>query len=283
MYNVSFPALGLEFPISPIAFSFGSFKIHWYGIIIACGLLLAMVYAYFSAERFNVDRNKLLDCVLVGIVTGVIGARAYYVLFKLDYYIANPGEIFMISNGGLAIYGGIIGAFLGGCITAKILKIKIMPILDISVLGFLIGQGIGRWGNFFNQEAFGTPTDLPWGMLSENTDMRAVHPCFLYESLWCLLGFVLLHFLSKRFQQYAGQVFYAYLVWYGFERMIVEGLRTDSLYLPFSLFGFDLRVSQLLSAVILIAGIILLIVNRKRKDSFYDNYRRKKGLSHSKG
>ncbi len=283
MYNVSFPALGLEFPISPIAFSFGSFKIHWYGIIIACGLLLAMVYAYFSAERFNVDRNKLFDCVLVGIVTGVIGARAYYVLFKLDYYIANPGEIFMISNGGLAIYGGIIGAFLGGCITAKILKIKIMPILDISVLGFLIGQGIGRWGNFFNQEAFGTPTDLPWGMLSENTDMRAVHPCFLYESLWCLLGFVLLHFLSKRFQQYAGQVFYAYLVWYGFERMIVEGLRTDSLYLPFSLFGFDLRVSQILSAVILIAGIILLIVNRKRKDSFYDNYRRKKGLSHSKG
>lgn len=283
MYNVSFPALGLEFPISPIAFSFGSFKIHWYGIIIACGLLLAMVYAYFSAERFNVDRNKLLDCVLVGIVTGVIGARAYYVLFKLDYYIANPGEIFMISNGGLAIYGGIIGAFLGGCITAKILKIKIMPILDISVLGFLIGQGIGRWGNFFNQEAFGTPTDLPWGMLSENTDMRAVHPCFLYESLWCLLGFVLLHFLSKRFQQYAGQVFYAYLIWYGFERMIVEGLRTDSLYLPFSLFGYDLRVSQILSAVIFIAGIVLLIVNRKRKDSFYDNYRRKKGLSHSKG
>lgn len=283
MYNVSFLGLGLEFPISPIAFSIGTFKIHWYGIIIACGLLLAMVYAYFSAERFNVDRNKLFDCVLVGIITGVIGARAYYVLFKLDYYLANPGEIFMISNGGLAIYGGIIGAFLGGCITAKVLKIKIMPILDISVLGFLIGQGIGRWGNFFNQEAFGTPTDLPWGMLSENTDMKAVHPCFLYESLWCLLGFVLLHFLSKRFQQYAGQVFYAYLVWYGFERMIVEGLRTDSLYLPFQLFGLDLRVSQILSAVIFIAGIILLIVNRKRKDSFYDNYRRKKGLGRGKG
>ena len=283
MYNVSFPGLGFEFAISPIAFSFGSFKIHWYGIIIACGLLLAMVYAYFSAARFNVDRNKLFDCVLVGIVTGVIGARAYYVLFKLDYYIANPGEMFMISNGGLAIYGGIIGAFLGGCITAKILKIKIMPILDISVLGFLIGQGIGRWGNFFNQEAFGTPTDLPWGMMSENTDMQAVHPCFLYESLWCLLGFVLLHFLSKKFQQYAGQVFYAYLVWYGFERMIVEGLRTDSLYLPFGLFGYDLRVSQILSAVIFIVGIVLLIINRKRKDSFYDNYRRKKGLSHSKG
>lgn len=283
MYNVSFPGLGLDFDISPIAFSIGSVKIHWYGIIIACGLILAMIYAYFSAPRFNVDRNKLFDCVLVGIVTGVIGARAYYVLFKLDYYIAHPSEIIMISNGGLAIYGGIIGAFLGGCITAKILKVKILPILDIAVLGFLIGQGIGRWGNFFNQEAFGTVTDLPWRMLSENTDMKGVHPCFLYESLWCLLGFVLIHFLSKKFQKYSGQVFYAYLVWYGFERMIVEGLRTDSLYLPFSMFGYDLRVSQILSAVIFIAGIVLLIINRKRKESFYDNYRRKKSFSFGKG
>ncbi len=283
MYNVSFPGLGLNFDISPIAFSAGSFKIHWYGIIIACGLILAMIYAYFSAPRFNVDRNKLFDCVLVGIVTGVIGARAYYVLFKLDYYIAHPSEIIMISNGGLAIYGGIIGAFLGGCITAKILKVKILPILDVAVLGFLIGQGIGRWGNFFNQEAFGTVTDLPWGMVSENTGMQPVHPCFLYESLWCLLGFVVLHFLSKRYQKYAGQVFLLYLVWYGFERMIVEGLRTDSLYLPWSLFGAQLRVSQVLSAVIFITGIVLLIVFRKRKDSFYDNYRRKKSIGFGKG
>ncbi len=283
MYNVSFPELGLEFDISPIAFSIGALKIHWYGIIIAGGLILAMIYAYFSAPRFNVDRNKLFDCVLIGIVTGIIGARAYYVIFKLDYYIAHPSEIIMISNGGLAIYGGIIGAFLGGCITAKILKVKIFPILDISVLGFLIGQGIGRWGNFFNQEAFGTPTDLPWGMLSENTGMKAVHPCFLYESLWCLLGFVILHFLSKKYQKYAGQVFYAYMVWYGFERMIVEGLRTDSLYLPFQMFGYDLRVSQLLSALIFIAGIVLLIINRNRKDRFYENYRRKNGFKLGKG
>lgn len=111
MYNVSFPKMGFEFQISPIAFSIGSFKIHWYGVIIACGLVLAMIYAYFSAKRFNVDRNKLFDCVLVGIVTGIVGARAYYILFKLDYYIAHPDEIIMINNGGLAIYGGIIGAF----------------------------------------------------------------------------------------------------------------------------------------------------------------------------
>ena len=276
MYNVSFPAMGLEFKIDPIAFSIGGFEIRWYGIIIATGLLLALAYARFSCERFQVEWKKLIDCVLVGLVTGIIGARLFFVLFKLDYYLAHPAEIIMTRNGGLAIYGGIIGAFLGGCITAKIIKIKIMPVLDVAVLGFLIGQGLGRWGNFFNQEAFGTVTDLPWGMMSENTNMQTVHPCFLYESLWCLLGFVLLHFLSKKFQKYPGQVLYAYMVWYGFERMIVEGLRTDSLYLPFSLFGLDLRISQIISAVILIAGIVLLIVNRHKEDDFYDNYRRKK-------
>lgn len=283
MQNVSFPGLGISFEINPIAFSIGEIHIYWYGIIIACGLLLAVLYAYKSAKRFNVDNNKLLDCVLVGIITGIIGARAYYVLFKLDYYLAHPSEILMISNGGLAIYGGIIGGLLGGCITAKILKMKIMPILDVTVLGFLIGQGIGRWGNFFNQEAFGTTTSLPWGMVSENTGMQAVHPCFLYESLWCLLGFLLMHFLSKKFQKYPGQVFYWYLVWYGFERMIVEGLRTDSLYLPFSIFGADIRVSQILSAVIFLYGIIMLIINRKKEDKFYGNYRRKKGVGSGKG
>lgn len=276
MYNVSFPALGIEFKLNPIAFTLGGISVHWYGIIIACGLMLALCYAWFSAERFQVDKNKLIDCVLVGIVTGIIGARAFYVLFKFDYYLAHPSEIIMISNGGLAIYGGIIGAFLGGCITARILKMKVMPLLDVAVLGFLIGQGLGRWGNFFNQEAFGTVTDLPWGMMSENTALKTVHPCFLYESLWCLLGFVLLHFLSKKFQKYPGQVLYAYMVWYGFERMIVEGLRTDSLYLPVTLFGMDLRVSQIISAIIFAAGIILLIVNRKKEDKFYDDYRRKK-------
>lgn len=278
MYNVSFPGLGLEFKLNPILFSFGNINIHWYGVIIACGMLLAILYANFSAKRFNVDKGKLFDCVLVGILTGIIGARLYYVLFRLDYYIAHPGEIVMISNGGLAIYGGIIGALLGGCITAKILKQKIMPILDIAMLGFLIGQGIGRWGNFFNQEAYGTVTDLPWRMVSEGTNMQPVHPCFLYESLWCLGGFVLLHFLSKRYQRYAGQVFYWYLVWYGFERMIVEGLRTDSLYLPFRVFGFDVRVSQVLSALIFVFGIIMLVINRNKEEKFYGNHRRKKGV-----
>src|SRR5574344_1087216 len=170
MNLVSFPGLGIhDLPISPIAFSVGSMSVYWYGLIIAGGLLLALAYAYFSAPRFNVDPNKLINCVLVGIITGIVGARLYYVVFKLDYYLAHPIEIFYIHEGGLAIYGGIIGALIGGCIVAKIQKMKILPLLDVSALGFLIGQGIGRWGNFMNQEAFGTPTDLPWGMVSQNT------------------------------------------------------------------------------------------------------------------
>ena len=279
MYNVYFPGLGINgLSVNPVALSVGNFQIFWYGIIIASGLVLAFIYAWFSSSRFNVDRNKLINCVLVGIITGIIGARLYYVLFSLDYYLAHPVEIFYIHRGGLAIYGGIIGALLGGCIVAKIQNMKVMPVLDIASLGFLIGQGIGRWGNFANQEAFGTPTDLPWGMISENTGGVTVHPCFLYESIWCLLGFVIIHFLSKKFQKYSGQVFYMYLVWYGFERMLVEGLRTDSLYLPFTMFGAEIRVSQLLSLLLVIFGVVMLIINRKKEDPFYADYRRKKSV-----
>ena len=278
MYNVQFPKFGLDFDISPIAFSIGSYHIYWYGIIIASGLLLAVGYAMKTAPRYNVNASKLINCVLVGIITGIIGARLYFCFFQWDYYSKNPVEILHINNGGLAIYGGIIGSMIGGLIIVKIQKMKVMPVLDIAMISFLIGQGIGRWGNFMNQEAYGTPTDLPWGMMSEGTNMVAVHPCFLYESIWCLLGFVLLHFYGKYKQKYAGQIFYMYLVWYGFERMIVEGLRTDSLYLPFSPFGFDIRVSQLLSLLIFLIGIILLILNRKKEDPFYADYRRKKGI-----
>ena len=267
-YNVQFPSLGLNFHINPVAFSIGDFNVYWYGIIIGCGFLLALLYALKSLKRFSIDRDGFFDCVLVGLICGIIGARAYYVLFKLDYYIANPSEILAIHNGGLAIYGGVIGGLLGGCIVAKIKKISIPAILDVAVLGFLIGQGIGRWGNFINQEAFGTPTNLPWGMLSENTNGDTVHPCFLYESLWCILGFFVLNYISKKHRKYDGQIFLMYLIWYGFERMIVEGLRTDSLYLPF----LNLRVSQILAAATMLVGIILLIVFRNRTVKAADTY-----------
>lgn len=281
-YNVSFPGLGLDFTINSVAFTVGSYPIYWYGIIIASGLLLAVLYAWRSTPRYNVDFNKLVNCILVGIITGIIGARLYFCFFQWDYYSKNPIEILYINNGGLAIYGGIIGALAGGLTVAKIQKMKIMPILDIAMMGFLLGQGIGRWGNFINQEAFGTPTNLPWRMVSEGTGMVGVHPCFLYESLWCLLGFVLLHFYGKYRQKYSGQIFFLYLVWYGFERMFVEGLRTDSLYLPFQLFGMDIRVSQVLSFAIFVTGLVMLIINRNKEDSFYADYRRKNGIGTGK-
>ena len=272
MYHVSFPGLGIhDLEVNRTAFSIGSFSVYWYGILIATGLLLAVLYAYFNAHRYDVDRNKLFNCVIVGIITAIIGARLYYVIFKWDYFSQNPGEIFDIRDGGIAIYGAIIGGLLGGWIVARIQKQKFLPMLDIAMPGFFIGQAIGRWGNFFNQEAYGYQTDSLFRMTSENTVIDGVaftpvHPCFLYESVWCALGFLLLFILNRRYQKYHGQSFYVYLVWYGLERMVVEGLRTDSLYLPFQLFGADIRVSQALSGLLVIAGIILLVVNRNKND-----------------
>ena len=267
--QVTFPKLGLEFFINSTAFSIGSFEVKWYGVIIATGLMLAVLYGMKRAAYFGVDPDKLLDAIIVGVVCAVVGARLYYVAFTWDYFKDDPIRIITdFHEGGLAIYGGIIGGLLGGGIVAKIKKINVFACLDLAALGFLIGQGIGRWGNFTNQEAFGTPTDLPWGMVSANTGNIAVHPCFLYESLWCLMGFVLLHFFSKKFVKYKGQIFLMYLVWYGLERTFVEGLRTDSLYLPFSIFGYTPRVSQLLSALLVVAGVLLLIIFRNRRDRF---------------
>lgn len=268
MYNVSFPGLGINgLQINPIVISIGEFKITWYGVIIMTGLLLAVVYAMtVSKKRYGIDPDKLLNCVIVGLVTAIIGARLYYVAFEWERYSKDLSKIFSINEGGLAIYGGLIGALIGGLVVAKISRMNIPALLDLAVLGFLIGQGIGRWGNFTNQEAFGTPTDLPWGMISQNTGGVTVHPCFLYESLWCLLGFVVLHFFSKYLRKYDGQVFLMYLVWYGAERMVVEGLRTDSLMTPI----LNLRVSQVLSAVLVLIGLVFLIINFIRKKDTID-------------
>lgn len=266
MYNVSFPGLGLEFTINRVAFSIGGFEIYWYALCIATGVILALVYAYFNAKRFEVDVDKLLNCFIVGIITAILGARIYYVAFKWDYFSTHPAEILNIRDGGIAIYGAIIGALLGGLTVAKIQKMKLLPVLDLTMICFLIGQSIGRWGNFMNQEAYGTKTDSLFRMVSEGTGGVAVHPCFLYESVWCALGVLVLHIFSKKWQKYYGQVAFLYMVWYGLERMFVEGLRTDSLYLPFTIGDYEPRVSQLLSAVLVVAGIVLLIVFRKKDD-----------------
>lgn len=264
MYHVQFPGLGINVTLNPIAFKIGNYPIAWYGIIIAAGFLLAFLYTISSCKKFRVDPDRFIDVVMVGIVFGVIGARLYYVLFFAgDQYLKNPASILDIRQGGLGIYGGIIFGLLFGALMAKIRELSIPAVLDLASLGFLIGQAVGRWGNFVNQEAFGTATNLPWRMISENTDIvssTGVHPCFLYESLWCLVGFLLLHSFSRKLRRYDGQVFLLYTLWYGIGRFFIEGLRTDSLITPV----VPLRISQVVAAAAVIASAVLLIVFRRR-------------------
>ena len=263
MYHVEFPGLGIEVNINPDAFSVGSYTIRWYGILIAVGFLLAFIYAMRSCKAMKIDQNRLVDVVIVGVILGIIGARLYYVLFYPgSTYRDDPIKILYITEGGLAIYGGVIGGLLGGAIMAKIRKVSIPAVLDVASLGFLIGQAIGRWGNFINQEAFGTKTDNFLRMQSEATLAEvegAAHPCFLYESVWCILGFILLHLFTRKLRRYDGQTFLLYIVWYGIGRFFIEGLRTDSL-IVFS----TIRVSQLVAAVSVFISIILLLVFRNR-------------------
>lgn len=281
---IKFPELGWEFEINPTAFTIGGFEVQWYGIIIAVGLLLAVLYCFPRMKRFGIDADRATDVVIGGVIGGIVGARAYYVIMQWqDYSKDTLKDTFLAvintRNGGLAIYGGIIGAVLVGLLICKIRKIKVLPMLDIAVIGFLIGQGIGRWGNFVNQEAFGTNTDSILGMTggriqsiaSTMPDMiwdKPVHPCFFYESVWCLLGFAILAFWSKR-RKYDGQLTLMYMAWYGLERFIVEGLRTDSLMVG------NIRISQALSAVLFIVSVILQIViffRRKRDPERYVLY-----------
>ena len=274
-HEIQFPNLGWKFNIDPTAFTIGNINIQWYGIIITIGLILALVYSLPKMKRFGLDADRSIDAIIGGVLGGIVGARIYYVAMRWDEYKGDWKEIINTRNGGLAIYGGIIGALLVGLTICKIRKVKMLPMLDITVIGFLIGQGIGRWGNFFNQEAFGTNTNSLFAMTGGtiqrtiNDSMQIggdlyqngvvmlwdepVHPCFLYESVWCLLGFVILSFWSKR-RKYDGQLFLMYLAWYGAERFVVEGLRTDSLMLG------NIRISQALSAVIFVISIILQIM-----------------------
>ena len=261
IYNVRFPYMGLHFYISPVAFKIGNTSIYWYGMIVCLAFILAFVYVYKNSYRFSLNKENMVDVFLASVVFGIIGARLYYVLFfPGDTYVKDPIKIFYINQGGLAIYGGLILGLIAGLVTAKIKKLNVPAVLDISSIAVLLGQAIGRWGNFFNQEAFGTEANYFLGMASQATGGVPVHPCFFYESLWCLLGFILLHIFSKNNRKYNGQVFLMYVAWYGIERFIVETLRTDSLMIPY----LNVRVSMVLAAVSAIIAIILLIVFRNR-------------------
>lgn len=296
--QIEFPKLNLNFNVRS-TFELGNpdnpFSISIYGIIIAVGLLIAMFYAFKRFKSFGVNSDKAIDVIIGGILGGIVGARLYYVLFTWSEYkvsFESPAKfwetfsrIFKTWEGGMAIYGGLIGALLVAIIIMKIKKMKILPMLDVVGLGFLIGQGIGRWGNFVNVEAYGNNTNLPWGMTGPSivSDLRSqvssladigvtidptmpVHPCFLYESLWCILGFVLLHLYSKH-RRFDGEIFIMYLGWYGLGRFFIEGLRTDSLMIG------NLRVSQLLAILLFIGAIITLVV-------VYSNIRRNNDASY---
>lgn len=255
MYTeISFPSLDITMN-PPSSFTIGPLTIHLYGIIIAAGLMLAVLYACRRSREFGIKEDDVIDGVLWVTPFAIICARLYYCLFSWDSYADDPISILYIWNGGLAIYGGVIGAAIGVIVFCKIKKIKIPALLDLVALGFLIGQAMGRWGNFFNREAFGCRTDsfFRMGLLNSITGtVSYFHPTFLYESVWNVIGFVMLHFASKH-RQYDGQIALGYAAWYGLGRTFIEGLRTDSLYLGV------FRVSQLLAAVTCFAALVVLV------------------------
>lgn len=255
---ISFPGLGIEGINPPDGFSIPgtNFEIKFYGVIIAIGVLLAVTYCLRRAKQFGVTQDDILNLVLICLPSAIVGARLYYVIFEWDQFFG-PGipwyRFLDIRSGGLAIYGGVIGAVLGMLIYTRVRKLKIFPFLDLTGIGLLLGQAIGRWGNFFNREAHGGVTTCFLRMgLVENGELQYFHPTFLYESVWNLTGFVVLHFLSKK-RKFDGQMFLAYLAWYGAGRMVIEGLRTDSLWLG------PVRVSQLLAAVTMLLSLGILL------------------------
>ncbi len=274
---VQFPGLGLEFNINRVAFTIGGLDVYWYGVLIATGFLLALVFAFRYAVDFGIDADRLVDVVLVGSVCAVICARAYYVIFSPVPY-ESFADMIDIRQGGLAIYGGVIGAAVFGGLACKWRKLPILPTFDLVAMGFLIGQSIGRWGNFVNQEAFGSNTTLPWGMYSQATanylsswqtvlaqdgvivdPSMPVHPTFLYESIWCAVGFFALRAYMKK-RRFNGEIALMYAAWYGAGRFWIEGLRTDSLMLP----GMTLRVSQLIALISVLAAVIAIVLIRRK-------------------
>ena len=279
IYNVTI--FGLHLKINPVAFVLpigGGWEIRWYGIIIAVGFLLALLYAFKYSNRYNINLDRALDVVIVTVPLAILGARTYYLIFDGEK-LESISDFFGGGGGGftgLAIYGGVIVAFTVGPLMCLVKKIYIPDMVDIAAVGFLIGQGVGRWGNFMNQEAFGGPTGSKFfGMTSENVvydfsqngfDSGALaHPCFLYESIWCIAGFFILNHFSKK-RKFSGQIALMYGVWYGFGRAIIETLRTDSLMIG------NLKVSSIVSIVLcLICGVLLVVNLRKVNETKYDD------------
>lgn len=275
MNTVTFPGLGLEFHLNRVAFSILGHPVYWYGIIIAVGFLLAVGFCYRKAPKFGVEPDSLIDMLLFAVPLAIIGARLYYIIGDLDrsdtFRKADGSldfaEMVRIWDGGLAIYGGVIAAVLTVFVFCRVRKVKFGAYLDVGAFGLLIGQAVGRWGNFVNVEVFGYETGLPWRMgvnvwNSQTMEYiyQEVHPTFLYESLWNLVGLALLVVIAKRWRKFDGQIFLTYVLWYGLGRAWIEGVRQD--YLPFfglELFGAPVRASQALAVLCVLVALGLLI------------------------
>ncbi|XVG94891.1 prolipoprotein diacylglyceryl transferase [Eubacteriales bacterium KG127] len=242
----------------PVAFSIFGIDAMWYGILISMGFMLAIYMSYMRADKFGIKPDYILDFAIILVPAAIIGARLYYVIFRWDYYQGNIAEIINIRNGGLAIHGGIIFGIIAGALVCKYRKINMLNLADLVFPAVALAQSIGRWGNFFNSEAHGVETDLPWAVIIEG---RSYHPTFLYESLFCFALFFFLIWMSKR-SKFVGQIALLYGILYSAERFFVEGLRTDSLMLG------ELRIAQVVSVTViatcLIAYYILSKKGRKR-------------------
>ena len=279
-HTIGFPNLGLEFTLSRVACTVLGKDIYWYGIIICAGFILAALYVNSRTKDFGITSDNLTDCLIICVPLGIICARIYYVVFEWGYYAQHPGEIIAIWKGGIAIYGAVIGVVIALAVYSRVKKLSFTSLCDLAAFGLLIGQCIGRWGNFFNREAFGGYTD---GLLAMQLPVSAVrdsdiskelaehiveiggvsyiqvHPTFLYESLWNLVLLVILLLIRKR-KKFEGEIFLLYLVGYGIGRAWIEGLRTDQLLIP----GTSVAVSQVLAVVLAVVSVMMLIILRKK-------------------
>ncbi|MDR3364791.1 MAG: prolipoprotein diacylglyceryl transferase [Clostridiales Family XIII bacterium] len=244
-----------------IAFAIGSFDVMWYGILVALGIVCGFLVVHYRAPKYhNISPDRTFNLLIIILITALVGTRAYYVIFEWEYYAANPGQILNFRAGGLAIHGGLIFGCLMALLLSRLWHEKFFNIVDVFFVGIPLGQAIGRWGNFFNSEAHGVHTDLPWSVIV-NGD--AVHPTFLYESIWCFILVLILWKVDNK-RKFAGQTFLLYCILYSIERYFVEGLRTDSLIAHFP-WG-DYRQAQALSIIVIIcAAIVYILLYRKSK------------------
>ncbi|HHZ02323.1 MAG TPA: prolipoprotein diacylglyceryl transferase [Tissierellia bacterium] len=242
--------------MNPVAFTIFGIDIMWYGVLISIGVLIGVLLALKEAKRTGFKEDNLLDFLLYAIPIAIVGARAHYVIFSWDYYSQNYSQIINIRSGGLAIHGAVIAGIITGIVFCKIRKINALELFDLIIPSLILGQAIGRWGNFINQEAYGGPTDLPWGIMING---QKVHPTFFYESFINFCIFIFLMWFRKNKKTTHGQVLALYLILYSTGRFFIEGLRTDSLMF------MGLRVAQLISIGSIIVGAALLMYIKKNK------------------